>query len=226
MVLFVVSFDTTVDATVDSFAEAAYREALATLLGVDASQIVTVVFAGSVIVQTEVVLYETGAEAIVGDLQQLAEDADASADVFGAAATIDTSSIRSVAVEAPSPPSESPPPETPPSSPSTNDFPWVWVWVAIGAAAIMGVIALVVISSTPRSTKMQYKQPSDQARLEPPKAAATKDANVPASANAANKTNKTTRQLSYGRRSGLAAQQLLRSEASRVSGPYWWFSNP
>jgi hypothetical protein len=134
VVLFVVSFDTTVDATVDSFAEAAYREALATLLGVDASQIVTVVFAGSVIVQTEVALYETGAEAIVGDLQQLAEDADASADVFGAAATIDASSIRSVAVEAPSPPSESPPPETPPSSPSTNDFPWVWVWGAIGAA--------------------------------------------------------------------------------------------
>jgi len=220
VVLFVVSFDATVDATVETFDEAAYREALATLLDVDPTQIVTVVSAGSVIVQTEVSLYEANAEAVVADLQQLAGDADASADVFGAATTIDTSSIRAVA---PSPPT---PPETPPSSSSSEtDFPWTWVWVAIGAAAIMGVIALVVISSMPRSTKMEYTQPSDQAQAGSSKAAAaaTKDAKkVPASANAANKT---TRQLSYGRRSGLAAQQLLRAELSQAPGPYWWFSN-
>ena len=221
MVLFVVSFDATVDATVETFGDAAYREALATLLGVDPSQIVTVVSAGSVIVQTEVSLYDANAETVVGDLQQLAGDADASADVFGAAATIDASSIRAVAVEAPSPPT---PPETPPSSSSSEtDFPWTWVWVAIGAAAIMGVIALVVISSMPRSVKMEYTQPSDQAQAGSSKgAAATRDAKVPASANAANKT---TRQLSYGRRSGLAAQQLLRAELSQAPGPYWWFSS-
>ena len=203
-----IGFVTLVQATVETFDRSAYRNRMATRLSLPVAQIEVSVSPGSVLVETTVSV-DSGATDVVDSIVELQTDPAATTAMFGAPAAIDVDSIITSSVDPPAPP-----PEAPPSS-SKSEFPWLWVGVAIGAVVLLGIVVAIIIWSAPRSSTIKYKAPPNQAPSKIPK---------PILKTPEASTNKTTRQLSYGRRSGLAAQQLLRPEESSISTSYWWLS--
>ena len=195
-----IGFVTLVQSTVETFDRSGYRNRMAVRLSLPVAQIQVSVAPGSVLVET-IISVESDAQAVVDSVTALAADPDAAAAAFGAPASIDVNSISSSTLAPPAPPPEAPP--------KGSDFPWLWVGVAIGASVLLGIVVAIIIWSAPRSTKIEYKPTPSPKAPEPepkkPEAAA-----------------KTSRQLSYGRRSGMAVQQqLLRPEDP---APYWWLS--
>jgi hypothetical protein len=207
-----IGFVTLVQATVETFNRVGYRNRMATRLSLPVAQIEVSVSAGSVIVVTTVSV-EAGATGVVDSIVELQADTAATTAMFGAPAAIDVASIETTTLEPPAPPPEAPP-DAPPDAPagsSSSDVgvPWLWIGLAISASALMGIVVAITIWSSP---KPQYTTPPKQ----------TSDSDVKPPPPAA--TTKTTRQLSYGRRTGLSAQQqLLRPEES-TPNTYWWLS--
>ena len=191
-------------ATVETFDRTAYRNRMATRLSLPVAQIEVGVEPGSVIVVTTVSV-ESGATDVVDSIVELQTDTSATTAMFGAPASIDAASITTTSINPPAPPPEAPPPAS-----SDVGVPWLWIGLAIGAAALMGIVVAMLVWAAP---KPEYTTPPNQTP-EP----AAKVAPAP---------TKTSRQLSYGRRSGLAAQQqLLRYEDPPLPMPasYWWLS--
>lgn len=197
-----IGFTALVQSTVETFDLSGYRDRMAVRLGLPVEQIEVSVSPGSVLVET-VISVDSGATDVVDSIVQLQADTAGTTAMFGAPAVIDVNSISTWTLEPPAPPPEAP------SSSSKSEFPWLWVGVAIGAAVLIGIVVAIVIWSQPRPTTIEYKPTPKPQAPEP-------DEKKPAAA------AKTSRQLSYGRRSGMAVQQqLLRPEES---APYWWLS--
>ena len=237
-----IAFVTLVEATVETFDSAEYRNRMATRLSLPVAQIEVSVEPGSVLVETTVSV-EADAAAVVDSIVALQTDTSATTAMFGAPASIDVASITTTSIEPPAPPPSLPPPSLPPSS-SKVGVPWLWIGVAIGAAALMGVVVAIVFWPAPRSTSQQYQKAAQKEVLRPPKPpvdAKEKGSSVkllapivaptlpPKDLNPTTRTG--VRQLSFGRRSGLAAQQqLLRAPTEEDDAPprmpnsYWWLS--
>lgn len=196
-----IGFVTLVQATVETFDGMAYRNRMATRLSLPVAQIEISVEPGSVIVATTVSV-DSGATGVVDSIVELQADTAATTAMFGAPASIDVASIETTTLEPPAPP-----PDAPPSS-SDVGVPWLWIGLAIGAAALMGIVVAMIIWSAP---KPQYTTPPKEA----PKPDATEALPEP---------RKISRQLSYGRRSGLAAQQQLLRPEEATPTAYWWLS--
>ena len=163
---------------------------------------------GSVLVET-IVSVESDAQAVIDSVTALASDPAASAEAFGASASIDVGSISTSTLEPPAPPPSAPPKE--------GTFPWLWVGVAIGASVLLGITIAIIIWSAPRTKTLKYEAPPNQNAPPVPEPDTKEPAKAPV---------KTSRQLSYGRRSGMAAQQqLLRSTNNEEPAPYWWLSH-
>ena len=196
-----IGFVTLVQSTVETFDRSGYRNRMAVRLSLPVQQIEVSVSPGSVLVET-VISVDSGATAVVDSIVELQADSAGTTAMFGAPASIDVNSISTSTLEPPAPPPEAPP--------KGSEFPWLWVFVAIGASVLMGIVVVIVIWSQPRPTTIEYKPTPEPTAPEP-------EPKKPAAA------AKTSRQLSYGRRSGMAAQQqLLRPEES---APYWWLSH-
>ena len=213
-----IAFSTIVQATVETFDAPAYRNRMAVRLSILPTQIETTVTPGSIVVETTVSV-EDNADTIVSSVTALAADPHASAAAFGAAAVIDTASIETATFAPPSSPPKGPP--------ASKEEPIsLLFWLGIGTAGLLFTIIILIIfvpSSSSNDAKSGTQKYSKTAQAE---AVATQQPPTPTEA-----PNKpTSRQLSYGRRSGLAAQQqLLRAvpedgEAQTTPLGYWWLS--
>ena len=245
-----IGFFTVVQSTVETFDTEGYRNRMAVRLSLPVPQIAVTVEPGSVIVGTTISV-QGDVQSVVDSVTSLAADPAAAAEAFGAPATIDVGSIATNPIEPPAPPAP------PPAAPQNEDtFSWFLVGAAVGAAALMGIGAVTILwsaqsskSKTSGSSPQKYtKAAQKEAKevLKPPVASVDAKekashpvtllapivAPKPAPKNLKPTASTSARQLSYGRRSGLAAhQQLLRTlveEDDDAPPPtptsYWWLS--
>ena len=213
-----IAFSTIVQATVETFDAPAYRNRMAVRLRLSPTQIETTVTPGSIVVETTVSV-EDNADTVVSSVTALAADPHASAEAFGASAVIDTASIETATFAPPSSPPQGPP--------ASKEEPIsLLFWLGIGTAGLLFTIIILIIfvpSSSSNDAKSGKQKYSKTAQAE---AVATQQPPAPTKA----PTKPTSRQLSYGRRSGLAAQQqLLRAvpeDDAEQTPPlsYWWLS--
>ena len=234
-----IAFSTIVQATVETFDAPAYRNRLAVRLSILPTQIEITVTPGSIVVETAVSV-EDNAAAVVSSVTALAADPDASTAAFGATAVIDAASIDTATFAPPAPP-----PQGPPASKEEPLSLLYWLGVAT-AGLLFAIVVLIVFmpslhSSSDASQKYVKTAQADAVATEKPPFLSSSRSSLSSSSSsslssssssspAKAPTKTTSRQLSYGRRSGLAAQQqLLRPvpEEDATQTPftsYWWLS--
>ena len=207
-----VIFSATVDATLETFDESAYRQRLATRLGVPLGAVQTTVAPGSVIVVTEVEVSEDAAQNIVDGINELANDPSAAADMFGAPASVDPPAIHAP----PSTPPPSPAPARPPMPPSPGVPPGGGAsdgaepGVAVGVGVGLGLLVLGVAAVG----FFAYRR-NQRARTQP--ASATRESLLPGKlkTDASGRIQVSARPVGYGRRGGYAYAQVARAAHGR-----------
>lgn len=189
--LYVVRFPATVEATVETFDTPGYTARMSQLVGVPESMVGVSVTPGSVIVVTDVGT-DGDAQAIIGALTAMADDANATADIYGAPATVDMAEAELITdgdlpARPPSPPlpSSPQPPATPPHPPAPPPSPyaptavvepiawWVVLIIACVGIGVPMVVAAFVWCFVLPAGRMPPKvaQPAGYVRLAAPKPA-------------------------------------------------------
>jgi hypothetical protein len=213
----VVVFSATVDATMETFDDAAYRQRIATRLGVPRSAVQTVVAPGSVIVVTEVSTSEEAAAQIVASVETLVNDPDAAADMYGAPATVSSAVTQTPPSPPPSPstpplPPLPPLPAPPPGASGADDNSGLLITIGVVVAIVVLIVVGVVVYTLQSQERAKVGQtPAETQSL---KSVGKKVVAV----NKLTPRSSSAQPVAYGRRSGYAYAQVARAAHSSGGG--------
>mgnify|MGYP002834099439 CR=1 FL=1 len=214
----VVVFSAVVDATVETFDDAAYRQRIATRLGVPLSAVQTTVAPGSVIVVTEVSTSAEAAAQIVASVETLVNDPDAAADMYGAPATVSSAVTQMPPSPPPSPstpplPPLPPLPAPPPGASGEDDNSGLLVALLI----VGGIVLLIVVGVVVYTLQGQQRAKVEQTPAEEKVSLKSAGRKVVAR-NKLTPRSSGAQPVGYGRRSGYAYAQVARAAHSSGGG--------
>ena len=169
--LYLVSFQATVDTTVEAFDVPAYAQRMSTAL--DTPEVGVAVAPGSVIVTTTAGADDqSGANQLVSELTDMASDPALLSDLYGAPAEVD---LNSVAITQ-NPDATMPPPAPPPPSRSDEDHTLLAILIILAILVPMGAFLLYLrIDRAPtqqKGSKKPYSSVTTSDAPAPPKPAA------------------------------------------------------